>query len=565
MYVATVPNRNSRPAYLLRESYREGGKVKTRTVGNISHLPDEQIELIRRVLRGEKLVPSSESYRTERTVPTGHVKAVLGMMKKLQIAELLSSKPCRERSLVLGMIAERVLHPTSKLGTLRLWKTTTLAEDLGVEDATVDELYGAFAWLLRRKRRVEQTLAMRHLEVGGLALYDLSNSRYEGRCCEPWAMGKDKDGRRGSLLIAYGLLTAKDGCPVGIDVYPGNTEDSTTVGDQVLKMRAQFGLDRVVMVGDRGTLTNARIEELRAGEGMGWIAALRHASIRALIADGVLQMSLFDRQGLAEIVSPDYPGERLIACYNPLRAEEQRLEREELLQATEEGLSRIAREVARRTEHPMSAAQIGLKVGRILNQYRMGKHFDLEIGEGRLTYRRNEARIRAEASLDGIYVIRTSEPRERMSAEETVRAYKALSEVEAAFRCLKGLDLRVEPIFHRLNDRVRAHFLLCMLAYYVEWHLRRAWAPLLFQDEDLGTDRWTRDPVKTATPSKSAKRKKSRKKGEDGLELHSFETLLAALASQARVTHRLGDSAVTFATEPPPDPLQARAFALIGL
>lgn len=550
--------------HLLRRTVREGKTVRNETVANLSHLPADVIELIRLALSGRKLVPVEDAMQVERSLPTGHVAAVLCMMRKLGIAELLSTRPCRERDLVLGMIAERVLHPTSKLGTLRLWGTTTLAADVGVEDAATDELYGAMDWLLSRQARVEEKLSKRHLAEGGIALYDLSNSHYEGRTCPLAQIGHDKDGRRGATVIAYGLLADKAGRPVAMEVYPGNTEDSSTLMDQVLKTRVRFGLSRVVLVGDRGTLTNARVTELQQGQGLGWIAALRHASIRQLMDGGVLQPSLFDTQDLAEIESPEYPGERLVACHNPFMAQEQARKRESLLKATEERLERIRAEVARLTT-PMSAAEIGLKVGRVLYRQKMAKHLDVRIDDGVLEFCRDEESIRREADLDGIYVLRTSEPVERLSAEDTVRGYKSLTEVEAAFRCLKGVDLRVHPVFHRDEGRVRAHFFLCMLAYYVEWHMRRALAPLLYVDQELPADKPVRDPVKRASPSASARAKKGRKQTPDGFPVHSFQTLLSTLATQARLTCRVGGAAATFDQVTPPTPLQQRAFELLGL
>jgi len=565
MYVAIVPNRNSKPAALLRESYREGGKVKNRTLANLSHLAPDVIDTIKRALAGQKMVPAGEAVQTERSLPAGHVRAVLGTMKNLGIAELLSSRGCRERDLVMGMIAERVLHPASKLGTVRLWKTTTLASDLGVEDADVDEVYGALDWLLARQGQIEKKLAARHLSEGGLALYDVSNSLYVGRECPLAQVGKDKGGRHGAAVITYGLLTDREGRPVAMEVYRGDTGDPATVREQVLKVRARFGLQHVVLVGDRGTLTSARIDQMRAHPGIGWISALRSEAIRALVDGGALQLSLFDERNLAEIHSPDFPGERLVVCYNPLLADERKRKRGELLDATERLLSRVAAEVARRTKKQMKAGEIGQKVGRVLRRYKMAKHFETEIADGMLKWRRKEDSIRREEELDGLYVIRTSEPAERLSAEDAVRSYKSLGQVEQAFRCLKGMDLRVRPVFLRDEGHVRAHFSLCMLAYYVDWHMRRALAPLLFEDESLPEDRARRDAVAKAEPSAGVKAKKRRKKTPDGLPVHSFDTLLADLATQARVTYRVGGTKATFEQLTSPTPLQQRAFDLLGV
>jgi hypothetical protein len=565
MYVTIVPNRNSKPASLLRESYRDGGKVKNRTLANLSHLAPDVIDVIKRALAGEKMVSAEQAVQTERTTPAGHVRAVLGTMKKLGIADLLSTRGCRERDLLLGMIAERVLHPTSKLGTVRLWKSSTLASELGVEDAKAEELYGALDWLLARQGRIEDKLAARHLAEGGLALYDVSNSHYEGRTCPLAHIGHDKDGRRGVSVIAYGVMTDREGRPVGMEVYPGNTGDPTTVPDQVIKLRARFGLEHVILVGDRGTLTNAKIEYVKEHPGLGWISALRSDAIRKLVDGEALQLSLFDQVNLAEIVSPDFPGERLVACFNPLLADDRKRKRGELLDATEKLLGKLAAEVAGRTKKPMKAAEIGLKVGRILYRHKMAKHLDVEIADGALTWTRDEQSIRREAELDGIYVIRTSEPTERLSAEDTVRSYKRLAEVEQAFRCMKGIDLRVRPVFLRDEDHVRAHFFMCMLAYYVEWQMRRALAPLLFQDEDVAADRETRDAVAKPEPSPSVKAKKKGKQTPDGLPVHSFGTLLTELATQARVTYRVGAAETTFDQLAKPTPLHQLAFDLLGV
>ena len=565
MYVAIVPNRKSKPAVLLRESYREGGKVKNRTLANISHLPPDKIDLLRRVLSGEQLVGVSEAVEPSESLPAGHVRAVLGAMKQLGIAELLSTRGCRERDLVVGMIAERLLHPASKLGTVRLWQSSTLASELGIEDADADELYEALDWLFERQSKAEEKLAGRHLTEGSLALYDVSNSLYEGRTCVLAQLGHDKDGRHGASVITYGLLTDREGRPVAMEVYPGNTGDPTTVPDQVFKMRMRFGLEQVVLVGDRGMLTRSKIEYLKRHPGLGWISALRSEAIRKLVDGRALQLSLFDEMNLAEIESPDFAGERLVACFNPYLATDRQRKRGELLEATERLLEHVAAQVASRTGKPMTAGEIGQKVGRVLYRYKMAKHFEVRIEDGMLEYRRNEASIRRESELDGIYVIRTSEPSERLSAEDTVRNYKRLAQVEQGFRCMKGIDLRVRPVFHRDENRVKAHFFLCMLAYYVEWHMRRALAPLLFQDESVAEERMTRDPVARPEPSASVRAKKATKRTPDGLPVHSFQTLLAALATQARVTYRLETADATFTKLLTPTPLQQRAYDLLGL
>ena len=567
MYIETVPNRGSRPAILLREGWREGKKVHKRTLANLTDWPAQRIAALRRVLKDEPLMHPSEVFVIERTLPHGHVEAVLGMVRKLGLDRLIASKRSRERDLVLAMVVERVVHPCSKLATTRLWHSTTLAEELEVADADEDDLYQAMDWLLERQARIEQRLAERHLAEGVQVLYDVSSSYYEGRTCPLMQFGHNRDGKKGKTIVVYGLLADVEGRPVALEVYAGNTADPTTVPDQVEKLRQRFGLEQIVLVGDRGMLTQTQIEHLKRHPGLGWISALRSASIRQLLDAQVLQPSLFDERNIAEIYSPAFPGERLVACFNPLLAEERTRKREALLQATERELERIARQVARRTRTPLSAAQIGHKLGRVLNRFKVGKHFALSIEEGAFAYRREEATIGRECALDGIYVIRTSEGPERCSTEQTVRSYKNPAQVEQAFRCLKGTDLLIRPIRHRDEARVRAHIFLCMLAYYLEWHLRKALAPLLFDDEELEQQRGRRDPVAAAKPSASAQEKKQRLRTPDGLPVHSFETLLAELGTRSRNYCRVKadpqSPAFTQITEP--NPLQQRAFELLGL
>ncbi|MFQ5705768.1 MAG: IS1634 family transposase [Gemmatimonadales bacterium] len=567
MYIEAVPNRNSPPAILLREGWREGTKTHKRTLTNLSHWPKHKIETLRRVLRDEVLVSPKDLFETTRTLPHGHVEAVLGTIRKIGLDAVISSKRCAERDLVLAMIAERLIHPCSKLATTRLWHTTTLAEELSVEGADEDDLYDAMDWLLARQERIEKKLAARHLRDGAVVLYDVSSSYYEGRTCPLARFGHDRDGQKGLPIIVYGVLTDGEGRPVAVSVYAGNTGDSTTVADQVDKLRQRFGLLRLVLVGDRGMLTQPQIDKLKAHPGLGWITALRSVSIRDLVTQGALQLSLFDEKNLAEIASPDFPGERLMACYNPLLAQERSRKRRALLEATEQGLRKLAREVARRTKTPLGGSEIGLKAGKVLERYKVGKHYALTIGDGTLRWARRADSIEAEAKLDGIYVIRTSEPKERLSAEDTVRTYKGLSQVERAFRCMKGVDLLVRPIRHRTENRVPAHIFLCVLAYYVEWHMRRALAPILFEDDQLETARKRRDPVLPAVPTESAKTKKATHTTPDGLPVHSFETLMAELASRGRNTYRLksDDSSLTFKQVPEPTAIQRRAYELLGL
>jgi transposase len=565
MYIETVPNRNSRPALLLREGWREGKKTVKRTLANLSDWPQAQIETLRRVLRGETMVSPQDLLRTTHTSPHGHVEALRAMIRQLGLESVISSQRRRERDLVVAMIVQRLIDPCSKLATTRAWHTTTLAEELGVVDATEDELYAAMDWLLARQERIEKKLAARHLREGGLVLYDVTSSSYEGRTCPLAHFGHNRDGDKQLPIIVYGVMTDGEGRPLAVEVYPGNTGDPMTVGDQVEKLRQRFGLKRVVLVGDRGMLTPPQIDQLREHPGMGWITALKSGAIRELVAQGALQLSLLDAKNLAEITAPDYPGERLMVCHNPLLEEERARKRQALLEATEKSLTKIAKEVARRKKKLLTAAEIGLKVGKVLGRYKVGKHFACQIGEGSFTWSRRQDAIDQEAQLDGIYVLRTSEPAERLSAEDTVRSYKSLAEVERAFRCLKGIDLLVRPIRHRTEDRVPAHIFLCLLAYYVEWHLRRAWATLLFQDEERREERQRRDPILPAEPSPAAEAKKRSHQTAEGLPVHSFPTLLAALASRARVTYEIKseDVTLTYKQVPEPTPLQARAYELI--
>jgi len=464
MYVDRVPNRGSPPAVLLREAWREGGKIRKRTLANLSHWPEHKIESLKRLLRGETLVSAHDVFAVETSMPHGHVEAVLGTIGKLGLDHLIASKPSRERDLVVAMIAERLIAPSSKLATTRLWSSSTLAEELSVGDADVNELYQALDWLLARQHRIEAKLAARHLKDGAVVLYDTTTTYYEGRSCPLAHFGHDRDGKKLPVIL-YGLLTDQAGRPVAVEVYPGNTGDPTTVGDQVEKLRERFSLSRVVIVGDRGMLTQAQIEKLKQYPGLGWISSLRSHAIRSLVETGQLERSLFDETNLAEIRAREFPGERLIACFNPLLATERRRKREELLQATEKALGRLEAEVKRRTKKPLGKAEIGVKAGRVLGRFKMGKHFTLTIAEAVFAWARREESIRREADLDGIYVVRTSEPAERLSAPDAVRTYKSLAVAERAFRCLKGVDLLVRPIFLRTEDHVMAHVFLCMLAH----------------------------------------------------------------------------------------------------
>jgi transposase len=566
MYIDVVPNRNSPPAILLRETRREGHRTVKRTIANLSGCPPEAIEALRLALKGVRLVPAEAVYAVERSLPHGHVEAVLGMMRKLGMDALLASRPCRERDLVLALIAQRLLDPCSKLATTRQWHATTLATQLNVADADEHALYAALDWLLARQDRIERKLAHRHLSEGARVLYDVSSSSYHGRCCPLAARGHNRD-EETLPCIVWGLLAEQAGRPIAVETYAGNTADPATVADQVETLRDRFGLERVVLVGDRGMLTQARIDVLKTHPGLGWISALRSAAIQALVEQGAVQLSLFDEQDLAEITSDRYPGERLIVCHNPLLAQDRERTRQELLEATEKALTRIAADVQRRTHTPLTADAIGVKVGKVLNRFKVAKHFVLDIHDGHFTFTRDAERIAREARLDGIYVVRTSEAAEDLSRDDTVRAYKSLGQVEQAFRCLKNLDLRIRPIHHRTEDHVKAHIFLCMLAYYVEWHMRHALAPILFQDEELDDARWTRDPVASAQPSATAQQKKRTKHTPEGWPVHSFQSLMDELATRCQNTCRAGQGkdAARFTTFTEPTDFQRHVLDLLGL
>jgi transposase len=553
--------------HLLRRSIRQGKTVTHETLGNLSHLPDHLIAIIQRSLKGETFVPAAEAFRITRSLPHGHVEAVLKMIRKLGLEELVASEPSRRRNLVIALIAERLLFPSSKLANTRHWRSTTLAEELDVGDATEDQLYDAMDWLLTRQQAIENKLARRHLGEGGMVLYDVTSSYYEGKTCPLARFGHDRDGKTGCPIIVYGTLTDADGRPVAVHVYPGNTGDPTTVPDQVEALTQRFGLSRVVLVGDRGMLTQTQIDVLKKHPGLGWISALRSGAIRRLLAEGHLVRKDLEAERLAEITSPEFPGERLVACYNPQLAEQRRHKRQELLAATQAELEALAAGVAHPAGPPETAAEIGVRAGKIINHYKMAKHFTLTIREGHLGWARKEDAIKNEELLDGIYVIRTSEPAARLTAADGVRSYKRLALVEQAFRCLKGIDLLVRPIYHRLADRVRAHILVCLLAFYVEWHLRQVWEPLLFEDEELAVDRQRRDPVRPARASASARLKKKTHMTPDGLPVQSFPTLLAHLGTRCRNTCVVtGDpNQTTFRQATEADALQAEALRLIKM
>lgn len=539
--------------------------VKT-TIANLSKCPPEAVAALRMALRGAEMVPKGELFHIERSLPHGHIQAVLGVMRRLGMDEVLSSRPCRERDLVLAMIAQRLVNSCSKLAATREWQSTTLAQELNVQDADSDALYDALDWLVKRQPRIEKKLAQRHLAEGSKVLFDVSSSSYHGRCCVLATFGYNRDGEKLPSIV-YGLLTDGEGRPIALDVYPGNTADPTTVPDQVDKLRERFGLDRVVLVGDRGMLTQTQIDTLKDYPALGWISALRFSCVRDLAEAGAFQPSLFDRYDLAEISSEDFPGERLMVCYNPLLAEDRQRTRKELLAATEKALGKLVAQVARRTKTPMKAAQIGFKAGKIINRHKMSKHFVLKIEDDLLAFERNPATIRREADIDGIYIVRTSERADVLSAENAVRTYKSLGQVEQAFRCMKSIDLQVRPIRHRTEAHVRGHIFLCMLAYYVQWHMRKALSSVLFHDDELDADRWTRHAVAKAEPSQSVKVKKRTKTTTDGWPVHSLGSLLNDLATRCRNTCRSGDGTATirFDQLTEPTPFQRHVFELLKI
>lgn len=563
MHIDVVPNRTSRPAYLLRESYRVGKNVRKRTIANLSSLSDEQIQAFRAILAGQQLVPLEALLVVEQSRATGHVDAVRVAMSRLKIAALLSPRPGRERDLVCALIAARIIAPHTKLATTRWWHTTTLAEDFAVAEASADELYAAMDWLLARQDKIQQKLAARHLEPGGLVLYDLSSSYFEGSTCPLARRGYNRDGKKGKLQVNYGLLTDPRGCPVAVSVYPGNTADPQTLMPQIERLRHDFALAQLVLVGDRGMIAHKAIEVLREQDGIGWITALKSGAIRSLVAQGQLQLGLFDERNLFAFTHPDYPGERLVACRNPQLAALRAHKREDLLQATEKNMEKVRAMV--QAGRLRGQDKIGVRVGKVINQYKVAKHFTLEIQDQTFAFQRRPASIAAEAALDGLYVIRTSVPEEAMDAADCVRHYKSLAQVERAFRTLKSVDLRIRPIHHRLADRVRAHILLCMLAYYVEWHLREVWRELLFSDTEQAA-KATRDPVAPARRSAAAERKARTRTLADGTPAHSFATLMNELSTLVRNTCRTPSSGADPARlqlTTIPNPQQRRAMELL--
>jgi hypothetical protein len=575
MYVERIPNRNSPPAILLRESYRDGDKIRKRTLANLSGWAAAKVEALRRVLRNEAVgAATADDLALARSLPHGHAAAVLGTLRKLGLDGVLSQggrQPARAVALCLAMITGRIIDPASKLATARVLDGATANHSLGtlLQLGTVDEqaLYGALDWLITQQDRIEAALARRHLKAGTLVLYDVTSTYFEGRTCELARFGYNRDGKAGKLQIVFGLLCAANGCPVAVEVFAGNIGDPSTLASQVNKLKERFALERVVLIGDRGMITAARLEQTVKPAGLDWITALRAGAIRGLVEAGAIQLSLFDQRDLAEVSAPDYPGERLVVCRNPLLAEERARKRSELLDATENKLAAIAHRVRRANKPLRGKDKIALAVGRVIDHYKMAKHFAVTIADDALTFTRNAAQIAAEAALDGIYVLRTSVDPGSLDAAATVGAYKQLAHAERAFRSLKTVDIEVRPIHHRRADRVRAHVFLCMLAYYVEWHMRQALKPILFDDHDkAAADAARTSIVAKAKRSRAADRKARTKRTDDGLPVHSFRSLLGDLATITRNTMAMaGDPDATFVIYPHLTPVQARALELLGV
>lgn len=552
-------------SHLLRRTVREGDRVRNITLANLSHLPSNLIDIIRRSLKGEQFVSSGDAFKVLSTRSHGQVATVLGTIKRLGLDAIIARSPTAERQRVLGMIVARVLKPESKLATARSWNATTLPEELGIEGSDSDDLYSAMDWLLPLQRRIEKALAARHLEDGELTLYDVTSTYFEGRCCPIAKRGHNRDGKKDKLQVVFGLLTNHEGCPVSVQVFDGNTGDPKTLTPQIKKVREEFGLQRVTIVGDRGMITSARIrDDLKGVDGVHWITALRAPEIQKLRERGTIQLELFDTTDLAEVEDPAYPGERLIVCRNPYLAEERRRKRQELLESTEKRLQKIADSVT--SGRLKKRASIGLRVGKVIGRFKVGKLFALEIKERSFRFWRNEERIEREAALDGFYVIRSNESKRDRSAKDTVRAYKSLSKVERAFRSMKLTHLEVRPVRHWTENRVRSHIFICMLAYYVQWHMEAAWESLLFYDEELEEANARKSPVKPAIRSLSAEWKDETKRTLDGKPAHSFRTLLRDLETIARnkvSTPAAGDVTFDVITEPTREQLEA--FRLLGL
>jgi transposase len=573
MYVARVPNRNSPPAYLLREGYRENGKVKSRTLANLSHWPLAKIERMRRLLRDEVPTAADAGLTMLRSLPHGHVAAALGTARKIGLDRLLATgrAPARLVALTLAMIVARVIEPASKLATARQLDAATATSSLGpllaLEAVSEQELYAALDWLLSRQSQIEQKLARRHLSDGTLVLYDVTSTYFEGRTCPLAQYGHSRDDKSDKLQIVFGLLCASNGCPVAVEVFEGNVADPSTLAGQVEKLKQRFRLKNIAVVGDRGMITAARIETLLKPAGLDWITALRAGSIKALLERDAFQLSLFDERDLAEVSSPEFPGERLIVCRNPLLAAERARKRQDLLAATEADLLKVAKSVTRKRNPLRGADQIGLAAGAVLNRHKMAKHFALTITDSHFSFAREVDSIDAEGKLDGFYVIRTNLAQDALAATDVVRSYKDLSHVERAFRSIKAVDLHIRPIHHRLSDRVRAHVLLCMLAYHLEWHMRQALAPILFDDHQRAVAATARSSiVASAQRSNAARRKAATKRTDDDLPVHSFQSLLAELATFTRNSMTVSAAPEdVFLLYPQHTLLQQRAFELLAV
>jgi hypothetical protein len=564
MHIDIVPNRKSPPAVLLRESYREGTHVRKRTLANLSALSAGQVDAIRRTLRGETLVPLADLLEIVRSRHHGHVQAIRTAMTQLGFESLIASRPSRERDLIVAMVMARIIEPTSKLATTRWWHTTTLPDSVGVADADADELYGALDWLITRQGHIEKKLAARHLHAGGVVLYDLTSSYFEGTASPLAARGYNRDGKIGKLQVNYGLLTDVQGRPVAVSVFEGNTGDPKTLLPQVEKLQQTFAIDRLVLIGDRGMISQKQIRALQQREGIDWITALRTGAMRKLVDNGHIQLGLFDQRHLFEITHPDFPGERLVACRNPQLALLRAHKRQSLLDATARELERVRGMITR--GKLKGKAAIGVRIGKVVDKFKMSKHVVLHIRDEGFDFHVDDEKVSAEAALDGLYVIRTSVPAARLPTDDVVRSYKLLSQVERAFRSLKTIDLEVRPIRHWVEDRVKAHIFLCMLAHYVVWHMMDAWRPLLFCDEDQHA-KTMRDPVAPATRSRAALDKVHAKILGDGTPVHSFQTLLIELSSIVSNTcRRHGASTAdepTFEVVTTPNATQQRAYDLL--
>jgi transposase len=540
MYIERVPNRNSPPCILLRQSRREGSKVKKKTVANLTHWPTDLVATLQAVLKGATVIENEDDFEIQRTLPHGHVAAALGVLQDIGLDRIVYSRRSAQRDLAIAMTIARIIDPRSKLATARGFSDETAFTSLGgllqVQNADENDLYAAMDWLLTRQASIENALAKKHLKEGSLVLYDVSSSYFEGTTCPLAKRGHNRDKKKGKLQIIYGLLCNVDGCPIAIEVFEGNTGDPSTLGSQINKIRQRFGISHVIFVGDRGMITDARIRnDIKPIEGLDWISALRGPAIKKLIKNKCFEPSLFDDVDMAEVSSPDYPDERLIVCHNPILAEKRRRTRESLLAVTEKGLAGVVKAIDRTRKPLRGADEIGVSVGKLINKHKVGKHFKVTITDDSLQYERKPESISSEAVLDGFYIVRTSVSEKTLSAEQTVTAYKDLSHVEQAFRSIKTVDLKVRPIHHHLADRVRSHVFLCMLAYYVEWHMRQRLAPILFDDDDKQTAKDARrSPVEPAQQSAKAKTKAYKKRSYDNWPVHSFQTALMDLATIAK-------------------------------